>query len=613
MVKYLEKNENNTLYGNKSDDPLKILEMYTTKIDPPQIEFQGRSGDIKDILSTFRREIILNIFLIGEAGSGKTTLVRQLSHIDKKRDYFEINVPKMISQIKGNIEELSVILDAVFNACVEYERKYKRKLVLFFDEFHQFVKLSESTIETFKPFLAKTGEYGVSLICATTYREYQDYVVPNQALIERFVDKRLDEPDKETVVSILKNLAKTSHVTVHDDKIFGLIYDYTNKYVTSSSQPRKSLMLFDAMIGYNREYSYRLDINCLNYTMYKTTGVNVGFNVDGKSFLDYLNMHVFDQKYATKMFSKAIHLCVAGLNDETRPMRIFLFTGPTGVGKTELAKCSAKALFNTKKALIRFDMSEFSLEDSVERFRRELTRRVWQQPFSILLFDEIEKANNNILMLLLQVFDDARLIDEYEREISFKNAYIILTTNAGNDGVNKMAHYRTTSSNDSEDEDTLAVEKLKELDGDLYVKEYGKLIRRNLIQGKGNFPPEILGRVDSIVPFLPLNENTYMQIIKRSLFELAEKVKSKHQIDLTYGKKIDIYILEQTDVSPEAGGARRIKNQVEDLISTLVAEHINLYPLDKHLHVNIADGELRSENKKSNISTAKIVVEAINK
>ena len=169
--------------------------------------------------------------------------------------------------------------------------------------------------------------------------------------------------------------------------------------------------------------------------------------------------------------------------------------GSTGVGKTEATKQLAKILYDDDRNLIRFDMTEFALDHSLDRFRRELTNRVSAIPYCLILLDEIEKACPPVTRVLLQVLDDGRLLDENEREVTFKNAYIIVTTNSGAEVFQTISNYGQSDKADS-----------KTLD------KYDKLLRESILAQSGSkFPPELLGRIDCIVPFQPLSRRTMMR------------------------------------------------------------------------------------------------------
>ena len=258
-------------------------------------------------------------------------------------------------------------------------------------------------------------------------------------------------------------------------------------------------------------------------------------------------------------------------------------------------------------------MTEYSDASSLERFRRELTARVWERPFCIVLLDEIEKACSEVTRLLLQVLDDARLMDANNREVSFKNSYIIMTTNAGNEVYKSIAAYL--------DDDRKAQKRKMDNDGKVLRQDsttnlfsrYRKLIRTALIGnedgGGAKFPPELYNRIDEVIPFAPLNDETLQKIIERKLKELQLTARKKHGIRVIFDKNIVKYLLyEDADISTDAGGARGIVRKINTDITSEVARCINMNP-DYRRYRKVCvmvEGEMMYGNKQKRISEAYI-------
>lgn len=265
---------------------------------------------------------------------------------------------------------------------------------------------------------------------------------------------------------------------------------------------------------------------------------------------------------------------------------------------TELTKQLAEILFADPKRLIRFDMTEYSQPQSIERFRVEVTTKVWERPYSVLLFDEIEKACGDVTRILLQVLDDGRLIDQNNREVSFLNTYIVLTTNAASEIYETVGDY-VNDANMSEAEQIKALGK------------YMKVIRRAIVEGTGNnkFPPELLGRIDAICPFMPLSEETQRKILEKRMDKLRIEVEHKHGLKLSYATE-DIlrYILrDKLDTESNSGGARIVATKFEEEVVIEVARIINIInsDTDKELtHDNIigirvvVEGNMAVDDKK---------------
>lgn len=588
---------------------------YAKPLSRPNREMVGRDDEMRSLQAVLARPELCNAILLGDAGSGKTSLVQKLMMEDEAdRIYVEVDLAKMAA---GDVNNMPARIKGLFDDVQEYKKKESggKEVVLFMDEFHQVVQLSEASVEALKPMLADSGVRGIKVIAATTYREFEKYISPNQPLVERLYRLNLKEADKDMVIRILKGAAKTYGVaeSILNDVLYEQIYEYTNLYIPANAQPRKSLLMFDAMIGWWRTTNRKMDLRLLADVIYESEGVNVSFRVNAGEIKQELDAHVFSQELATEMVSRRLNVAVADLHDKTRPMSSFLFSGPTGTGKTELAKAMAELLFKDQRSLIRFDMTEYSDASSLERFRRELTARVWERPFCIVLLDEIEKACSEVTRLLLQVLDDARLMDANNREVSFKNSYIIMTTNAGNEVYKSIAAYL--------DDDRKAQKRKMDSDGKVLRQDsttnlfsrYRKLIRTALIGnedgGGAKFPPELYNRIDEVIPFAPLNDETLQKIIERKLKELQLTARKKHGIRVIFDKNIVKYLLyEDADISTDAGGARGIVRKINTDITSEVARCINMNP-DYRRYRKVCvmvEGEMMYGNKQKRISEAYI-------
>ena len=592
----------------------KYLGEYAKPLSRPNREMVGRDEEMKSLQAVLSRPELCNAILLGDAGSGKTSLVQKLMmEDDVERIYVEVDLAKMAA---GDVNNMPARIKGLFDDVQDYRKNESggKEIVMFMDEFHQVVQLSDASVEALKPMLADSGVRGIKVIAATTYREFEKYISPNQPLVERLYRLNLKEADKEMVMRILKGAAKTYGVaeSILNDTLYEQIYEYTNLYIPANAQPRKSLLMFDAMIGWHRTTGRKLDLKLLADVIYESEGVNVSFRVDAGAIQQELDSHVFAQELATEMVARRLKVAVADLHDKTRPMSSFLFSGPTGVGKTELAKAMAELLFKDQRSLIRFDMTEYSDPASLERFRRELTARVWERPFCIVLLDEIEKACSEVTRLLLQVLDDARLMDANNREVSFKNSYIIMTTNAGNEVYKSISAYL--------DEDR-KVQRRRDTEGKVLRQDsttnifsrYRKLIRTALIGnedgGGAKFPPELYNRIDEVIPFAPLNDDTLRKIIEKKLKELQVVARKKHGIRVIFDKNIVNYLLyEDADVSTDAGGARGVVRKINTDITSEVARCINMNP-DYRRYRKVCvmvEGEMMYNNKQKRISEAYI-------
>lgn len=910
------------------------------------------------------------------AGTGyhvthNTALVQGTMLRDRDRDYLEVDLAKMVTACTTDANEMAALLKGLFDEVSEYCKSAGREAVLFIDEFHQIVQLSDAAVEALKPLLADSGTRGIRVIAATTYIEFRKYVAPNQPLVERLQRINLPEPGHDVVISILKGMAERYDVAreIRNPGLYELIYEYTNRYIPANAQPRKSILVMDAMIGWHRAMNRRFDDKLLADVIYDSEGVNVNFNVDASRIKAELDKRVLSQKFATTMIEQRLQICAADLNNKSRPMSSFLFTGSSGVGKeltnstlipvfssdgrvffkrngdlapgdfvfnrkgepvrvlgvfpqgrkpvyeveltdgrvlpagarhlwqykcqygngakhwrvadtetlmdkmarsrsvrcgrhgsdvrfvipmnqavqwpdadlpvdpyvlgvfigngslrekplslssddrfvvdevasrigasgvykdpcsytwtfylpegsgngrtkkfytadvfmgaaaglaglyshekfipaeyrhasveqrwalvrglfdtdghigsdsrynvsysstsrqlvldiqqvlyslgvssrisnhgvrkgrtgnahdewhlhvmvgnqdksrffslprklalcdeavrfegskqrvkkfhetvgirdirktdrfeemtciyvddeehlyqagdfivthnTEVTKSLANLLFGSDDAMIRMDMTEFANSDSLERFRRELTNRVWARPFSIILLDEIEKACSEVTRLLLQVLDDGRLMDENNRVVVFTNAYIVMTTNAGSEVYKNIAQYNADDEGSGKD-----------------IMKYYKVIRESIASttGDNKFPPELLGRIDVIVPFQPLSEATMKDIATMNLKKLIRKIKDRHGVSVEVHQDVVRYLVEDNlDTDADSGGARVVISKMESEVTIPIARYINEHPGVRRILVGI-QGKLVRDDKSVRVSDAHVKV-----
>lgn len=254
---------------------------------------------------------------------------------------------------------------------------------------------------------------------------------------------------------------------------------------------------------------------------------------------------------------------------------------------TELVKQAADYLFNDPNAFVRFDMTEYVNTDSVDRFRQLVTARLWEYPFSILLFDEIEKANGNVVRLLMQILDDGRLVDANDRVVNFSNAYIFGTSNLGSEIFESASQYGSKS------------------------RSYERNVKKSITETSkdGGFPPELVNRFDTIVPFNPLSRETMIKLLYAKARKLLNKFYKQHGVKVFIGPRVlDQYLgYDILDDDTEAGAGRQVNRVLRDYITKPVSTYIYYHPKEREVHVELS-GQTVYGNKNIIDSTAEIII-----
>lgn len=545
-------------------------------------EVLGREEIINSILAAMARKELTNVALVGDAGVGKTAIVQKVSRIDAERFYFEVDLALMSASGERNVDgrvEMAARLKDMFAEIMRFQKHANREIVVFMDEFHLISETSPAALQALKPLLAESGRHNVRIIVATTSEEYDKYIRGDEALTERLQRIVVPEMSNDLTFSILKSMKKryVPNELISDQLLLSIIR-LTNRYLPSQTQPRKSVVVFDAMIGWHNQFKRPFDEQLLNIVLHDSQGINVDHQMDVNNIKEYLENRVRGQQYAIQAVCNRLYLVRSGLTDPTRPLASLLFSGSTGVGKTELAKSMAYVLYGDDSQMIRFDMSEYALAKSVDTFRVRLATKVWERPSSIILLDEFEKAAPEVTKVLLQVLDDAQLSDRYGREVSFKNSMIVLTTNAAKEVYKKFNQSHAIVSEQAQAEAEkqkrikMSNQNTDQIDSEL--KDYQELIYDSLASNDA-FPSELLGRIDSVVPFDPLQRPERVAIAKIQLEKFKKKLLQQRGVRIHYDSDVIKLIVDQ-DVSndTDAGGGRDIVRQINSKIIVPTAKFV---------------------------------------
>ncbi len=330
----------------------------------------------------------------------------------------------------------------------------------------------------------------------------------------------------------------------------------------------------------NRLLQEEVDEHLVAQVVSKWTGIPVQKMLEGEAskllhLEETLEKRVVGQPFAVKAVSDAIRASRAGLNDPNRPTAVFLFLGPTGVGKTELAKALAEQLFSKEEAMIRLDMSEYMEKHTVSKLigsppgyigyeeGGQLSEAIRRRPYAVVLLDEIEKAHPDVFNILLQIFDEGRLTDSKGRRVNCKNALFIMTSNLGSDQL---------------------MESLNKAHGNLDKEQILETVEPVL---KRHFRPEFLNRLDEILPFLPLHEKEMAKIVDIQMHQIARRIKDK-QIFLHWDDSV-VHYLAKEGYDPAFGARplkRLIQHKVVEKLSRALLEGKIEAGNDIHLHMN---------------------------
>lgn len=553
------------------EDELKTpyLDKYTAnlsaKVAKKSDDYQvyGRDKEVQAVIISLLRRTKNNPILVGEAGVGKTAIVEGLTLAIVREQ-----VPESLKGLTVRSLELSSLMSeddggfiAKFKKIIEEMVATRGHNLLFVDEFHTIVGAGGQAGQALdagnviKPVLAR-GD--IQLIGATTLDEFHDYVETDRALERRMQPVMVEEPMIPQAISIIdqaKGIYENFHGIQISSEAVRQAVRLSVRYITDRFLPDKAFDLIDeaSTIASATGKDSVSDENIAQVLKDKT-GIPVTTILKGDQerldgFREKLMDRVKGQEDAIEAVVDAVTIAQAGLQDENKPISSFLFLGATGVGKTELAKAIAEALFDDEEAMIRFDMSEFKKKEDVSklignretRTKGQLTEGVKRKPYSVLLLDEIEKAHSEVMDLFLQVLDDGRLTDSSGRLISFKNVIVIMTTNIG---AKKIINKWELKGNFKELTDRDRQQFEKSMDSEL----------------QNEFRPEFLNRIENKIIFNLLERNVIEEIAEKNLSKISDRMK-RQNLTLSYEPSLIQYLSDVgTDVK---NGARPLERLIK--------------------------------------------------
>ncbi|HEP5741810.1 TPA: ATP-dependent Clp protease ATP-binding subunit [Streptococcus pyogenes] len=594
------------------EDELKTpyLDQYTdnltAKVTKKSDDYQvyGRNKEVQSVIISLLRRTKNNPILVGEAGVGKTAIVEGLTLAILRGQ-----VPEPLKGLTVRSLELSSLMSeddegfiAKFKKIIEEMVATRGHNLLFVDEFHTIIGAGSQNGQALdagnviKPVLAR-GD--IQLIGATTLDEFHEYIETDRALERRMQPVMVEEPTIPQAITIIEQAKviyeKFHGIQISSDAVHQAIR-LSVRYLTDRFLPDKAFDLIDeAATIASIEGKSKVTEKDIAQVLKDKTGIPVTTILKGdqerlEGFKEKLMNRVKGQEDAIEAVVDAVTIAQAGLQNEKRPLASFLFLGPTGVGKTELAKAIAEALFDDEAAMIRFDMSEYKQKEDVTklignratRIKGQLTEGVKQKPYCVLLLDEIEKAHSEVMDLFLQVLDDGRLTDSSGRLISFKNTIVIMTTNIG---AKKIINKWELKGNfkDLTDRDRKQFE--KSMDSEL----------------QNEFRPEFLNRIENKLIFNLLERDVIEKIAEKNLSEIADRMK-RQNLTLSYEPSLIQYLSDVgTDVK---NGARPLERLMKRKVLAPIS--VKSLQLDKskqgynvHLWVEgqAPDGNHRQEQR----------------
>lgn len=592
FVAFWQKNYKHDATDNLTDDQAdEILEEYT--INLTQLATQGklepligRSKELDDIINVLAKRFKSNVLMVGDPGVGKTAIAEGLAQmmINKEvpeflqdHQLYSLEIGSLLagSKYRGDFEEkVKKVLDAL---------NKKKKTILFIDEAHTMQGAgganngSVDFSNMIKPAITKGT---LKVIASTTWEEYYESFEKDRALMRRFYRVSIDEPNHDTTIRILNGLSgrlNDFHEVEITDEAIKAAVESADRYIHDRKNPDKSIDLLDAACAKQRVAENKGAIITKELVfdqVERFTGVPADkMKGDNFDLIQNLESNIKDKLYGqdetVQQVLERVYVNFAGIGNDNKPTGSFLFLGPTGTGKTELAKLLSK---NLDMPLLKYDMSEYSERHSVSSLigpppgyvgfgdsqvsGGRLINDLSKNPHSIMLFDEVEKAHPDIFNIFLQMLDEGHITGSNGKQVNCKNSIIIMTSNLG--------------SSDSERNNIGFGSQEKTGEDDKALKEF--------------FKPEFRNRVDLICKFNKLDTLAIKKIVIKFTDDLKKSLVDKHDIVLNLSEPVVEYLAEQG--YDKKMGARPLARKIDELIRVPLSKKV-LFERIKSATINV--------------------------
>lgn len=502
-----------------------------------------------------------NVALIGEPGTGRTTtvysfaqnllLAKDVPTNLKYHKIYSLNATSLVSRAsdKGMLETLMM---RVFS-----EAQKSKSAIIFLDEAHAFFSEGTGSVDLSEVLTQVIEAAHIPIILAMSPTDWQNLGTKNPALTALINVQKIDEPNEQDTMRILEDealLLESRHHVTFTYQALKEAYRLAERYQHEMAFPGRALKVMEGSV--NHAVDHIVSDASVQASLEATTGVKLQQTTQAEStellnLEEQIHTRMINQVRAVKVVSDALRRARSGVNNPNKPIGTFLFLGPTGVGKTELAKAVAATYFKSEDQMVRIDMNEFTLETDATRLldmnnSNGLLAQISRQPFSVVLFDEIEKAHPKIVDIFLQLLDEGIMRDSNNKQVSFRDAVVIATSNAGAD---KIRAY---------------------IDAGKEVSEFEQPFINELIEGN-LFRPEFLNRFDEMVVFRPLKKDELLLLVDMLLAQVNATLE-RQKVSVTLDEQSKQWLVEHGYDAKL--GARPLRRTIQRTVENIIAKKL---------------------------------------